>query len=383
MNYLEILDDLVSKYISLNDDDPCLCGSGKPFLKCHKIAEEHKPLDFNKIQKGILKVFSQKKCYFKDKNCSRIMTASHSIPRASLTTISNRKHILRFLSPNIPELAKVQQFDEIPPCRVGINELGIFNGFCSYHDNSVFEPLEKSVLIPTEEQSCLLLFRAICKQLYIQTEINKVIPVHKQLIEAKTNERYKNFLNVKNIMEFLCSHKSLSEIISDYEKVLMDIRRGSFENYSSLTIITKDPPPINCCSYVNPVFYFDGKIYQNYNDLSIDLESFSFTTIASEGQGFFHFCWSDSTNFKSFFSKLLSVYSDRLSDFLIQLIFAYSENHAFRPDWWESLSKLKQRRIMKIFYSDIVNRPIYNNPVDDFRYTGFSNMVIKSIGRHF
>ena len=383
MNYLAILDDLVTKYISLNDADPCLCGSGKPFRECHKLSEEQRPLDFHRIQKGMLKVFSGKTCYFQDENCSSTKTASHSIPRASLTTISRENHVLRFISPNIPELSRVAEFDQIPPSEVGISELGTFNGFCSHHDDSLFQPLEKRAFRPMAEQSCLLLFRAVCKELYVQTELKKMIPVHKQLIETKGSPEYKHLLNLNNILEFLFSHKSISEIISDYEQILLDIRSESFGSYSSLTIVTEDPPPVNCCSYVNPVFYLDGKIYQDYNDLSVDLESFSFTTLASGGRGYFHFCWSNSTSFNSFFKQLLEVERHRLNDFLIQLVFAFSENHAFSPDWWDSLSTIKRRRIMKIFYSDIVNRPRYHNPIDGFRYTGFSNMVVTSIDRQF
>ncbi len=382
MDYLTILDDLLTKYNSTGDDDPCLCGSGKLFKDCHKLTEIKERISLYNIQKKVLKIFTAKKCYFQNEKCSKTKAASHSIPKAFLKTISHHNHVLCFVSLNIPELSKISKLDQIPPTEIGINEASSFYGFCSLHDSLLFSPIEKESFKPTPQQDCLLLFRALCKELYTSTEIKKMIPINHQIIESKGDVDYKHLLNVENILQFLCRHKCISEMSNDYNHVLSDIQNKSFSGYSSITIVTEKPPPINCCSYVNPAFSLDGSIYQDYNDLTVDLESFSFTTFTSGNNGFFHFCWSNKTNFAKFFKVMLDIDKDKLADFLIQMVFAYSENLAFNKDWWEGLHTQKRDQLRKIFFSEIINQPFCNNPVNDFYSMGFSDITIIDIKKH-
>jgi hypothetical protein len=381
MDYFTILDDLVSKYISLKDDDLCLCNSGKLFKDCHKLPGDQKPLDFNKIQKNVLKIFAKKTCYFCDHNCSKTKAASHSIPRKSLKTIHKDNHILRFVSPGIPELSKVVNFNQLVPKEIGINEAGSFYGFCSHHDNQLFSPIEKEPIEPTNQQNCLFLFRALCKELYTSKESLRMKPIYSQLIESKDDINYQHLLNIENILLLLCQHKSISEMISDYNRLVSDLRNKSFSEYSSITIVT-EPPPINCCSYVNPAFFLDGSIYQDFNDLSLDLESFSFTVFTSEDKGFFHFCWSNKTNFSKFFDQLLNIEKEKLVDFLIQMIFAYSENHAFNKEWWEGLHPQKRDHLKTIFMSHGMGQRLCYNPAYDFYDMGFSDLTVVDIKKY-
>lgn len=286
------------------------------------------------------------------------------------------------MAPNIPELRKIPAFDKIPPTEIGINEASSFYGFCSHHDNLLFSPIEKEGLKPTSLQDCLLLFRALCKELYTSSEAIRMIPICRKIIETKENIEYKHLLNVENILQFLCQHKSISEMLKDYNQLVPDLKKKSFNGYSSMTIITKQPPPINCCSYINPAFSLDGNIYQDFNNLSLDLESFSFTAFASGNNGVFHFCWSNKTNFAKFFIPILDIEKNKLADFLIQMVFAYSDNHAFNKDWWEGLHLQKREQLKKIFFSSIINQPFCYNPVDDFYSMGFSDLTIVDIKKH-
>ena len=379
MHYLTILDNLLSEYASMKDDEPCLCDSGKAFKDCHKLTEIKERVDLYNIQKEVLKIFTKKTCYFQDENCSSTKTASHSIPKASLKTISKNNHVLCFVSLNIPKIVRIAEFDQIPPTDTGINDAGSFYGFCSHHDNSLFSPIEKDRFEPTPQQDCLLLFRALCKELYTSSEITKMIPICHRIIESKGNIEHKHLLNLDNILLVLCRHKGITEILNDYNQLISNIQKKTFGGYSSITIVTKEAPPVNCCSYVNPAFNLDGGIYQDYNDLSIDLEYFSFTTFTSGNNGFFHFCWNNETNFAEFFKILLNIDKDKLADFLIQMVFGYSENHAFSKDWWEGLHIQKREHLRKIFFSNIINQPINSNPAYDFCSMGFSDLTIVDV----
>lgn len=379
MDYFTMLDDLLNKYGSMKDDEPCLCNSGKPFKDCHKLSDLQKRVDLYNTQKEVLKIFKRKTCYSQDEKCSLTKTASHSIPKSSLKTIAEDNHVLCFVILNVAELSKIPELDQISPTEIGINEASSFYGFCNYHDNLLFAPIEKERFEPTHQQDCLLLFRALCKELYTSREVTKMIPVHRRLIETKGNIEYKHLLNVENILQFLCRHKCISEMLNVYNQLVSDIQNKSFSGYSSITIVTEQPPPINNCSYVNPPFSLDGSFYQDYNDLSVDLEGFSFTVFTSSNNGFFHFCWSNKTNFTEFFDVMLKVERDKLADLLIQMAFAYSENLAFSKTWWERLHLQKREHLQKIFYADIINQPFYSIPADSFYSMGFSDMKIIDI----
>ena len=53
--------------------------------------------------------------------------------------------------------------------RVGINHASTFSGFCGYHDNVTFAPVEDAPFTATDEQCFLLGYRAMCRELYQKT----------------------------------------------------------------------------------------------------------------------------------------------------------------------------------------------------------------------
>ena len=198
MDDLVILDELIEKYFSLSDEDVCLCGSGKKFSECHKISASYSPIYPGSLNKHIFRKSSQRLCFYKDDHCTDTITSSHSIPRQSLVNISTNGHVLRFIHPDHDHASMMYDYMQITPTEVGINEVSCFNGFCSFHDNTVFAPIEKTEYTSNTTQNALLLFRAICKELYVKHDMLKFIDINKKVLTSKKDIIYRHLLNVYN-----------------------------------------------------------------------------------------------------------------------------------------------------------------------------------------
>ena len=96
-----------------------------------------------------------KKCFCENEDCNKIIDA-HSISRSTLkrikdTTSSGEKVIV---------LSDVKidngNITNAPSLKGWAEEASVFNGFCGFHDNKIFEPIENSIPFNKTEEQCFL-----------------------------------------------------------------------------------------------------------------------------------------------------------------------------------------------------------------------------------
>jgi hypothetical protein len=375
-------DDLFLKYLALKPADPCLCGSGKRFADCHMLPRELGQIPIWKVRSALRKLYKRKGCFFADVNCSSVFSASHSISRKHVAQIADAGHVLRFTPADSPKEWAAMAEGNTEPQLVGINEVSTFYGFCSVHDDQIFAPLEKISIIPDPRQAALLLFRSLCREYYVKSEVVKLVPTTQEIVNTKADPKYRELLNAYSIQNYLGQFRSLEDLFKDFQAVCQDVRNGQYTNYQTLTYVFDRVLPLACSSYVNPPLDLEGRLFQDYNDLSKDTESFSFNMFSQDGKGYVCFSWY-ATKFKDFFAFMNTIDESRIADFLVQFLFAFSENHAFSPVWWKGLSDLKKRRLKRIFFPDVINPEIATNPVDSFRYSGFVEAQLKEVTKDF
>lgn len=374
MNDIFILDEVLDRYVTSADTDPCLCGSGKPFVKCHKIDEKlHSNKNvyqiFNKLSHGK----QTKQCYMQGDDCSEVYTYSHSIPRQSLENIQENRHVLKFKMP-VP----ITNFEDLHtyslnPIREGINEVGCYYGFCNRHDTQLFAPIETEPVLPTSLQALLTRFRSTTKELYNKTQTTEFISVMKDVAAKKEYPHQRTLVAVQSAQLFSGTFRSLTEYYSDFRKI-KSIIEGKYPNiYRSRCYIFDDRFPVQCCSYTNPTFSPSGTRIQDWNDFSTDCQYFSMNSFYKDGKTYFIFTWPKGSVLELFFSELAQLISGRETSFLVQFAFAFSENHAFRPSWWEGLSLIKKKRITRLYLQEILEWQTPSNMFDEFRSSEYSD----------
>ena len=146
-------------------NDPCWCGSGKKYKRCHLDREHQPPLELWDASSRVRRVFSTKKCLVPEawlNDCRGGICRAHTVPESSLRRIARDGHVYSCA----PSWDHIQKHGLGVPERRGIHQASTFSGFCSRHDSAIFEPLENKTFTRTPEQCFLLGFRALAQELY-------------------------------------------------------------------------------------------------------------------------------------------------------------------------------------------------------------------------
>src|SRR5689334_10413903 len=147
-------------------NEPCWCGSGKKYKRCHLTRERQEPLQLNEVLGEVRDAQVQKMCLHplaSKETCSGEAIKAHTVPRSSLRKIARDGHVYR-ISGDLPTLIKTQ--GKLSPRLIGINKASIFTGFCAHHDHTTFQPFEDGSYKSIAQASFLLGYRALCLELF-------------------------------------------------------------------------------------------------------------------------------------------------------------------------------------------------------------------------
>lgn len=150
-------------------NDLCPCGSGEKYKKCCRgkagDASFLNPLNFLQIYKTIRKEAWIKQCLYPDDSaCSERIISAHSI--------QNNK-ILRLISNDGNVYMPCPKADN--PFAVmtkwGRKEATVFTGFCGYHDNNIFQPIENNAFDKSALHIFLYTYRCFAVEYHKKQEV--------------------------------------------------------------------------------------------------------------------------------------------------------------------------------------------------------------------
>ena len=234
-----------------NSDDPlensfldktlCLCGENKEFKKCCK-NKSYDELSQN-IQLVYKRLQTNNTCYMPD--CQRKTISCHSISKqSSLLQLAESRKVygftknaglyndyIKILSQNPYKLKSYKYTLE----KLGIvKEASVFSGFCEYHDNMLFECLEKSNRFAMDEKQLFMLsFRALAHT-YSQRILDYKMDIYfRHMLNAYklNNNEYYEIIRKQND-EVLIINASLVNRFKSLLKVFME--RIIHNNYSGV-----------------------------------------------------------------------------------------------------------------------------------------------------
>ena len=170
----------------LGRNDPCWCGSGKKYKYCHLHRERQIPPTQQEVYKGQKHLFNKRYCLHPEAsaaNCSVDIIKAHTIQRnGGLSQIARDGHVYCFN----PKRIRVLEDGELWfPDLTGLKVASTFTGFCGFHDNSVFEPIEKYPFQSNQQHTFLLGYRAISREYYLKRAQYQLMPILLSLDKGK------------------------------------------------------------------------------------------------------------------------------------------------------------------------------------------------------
>jgi len=320
-------------------NDPCWCGSNKKYKKCHLNRADQPPAKYHELASGLLDLRQgERKCLYPLPSgpCMGKVIKAHSISRsAALSMIARSGHVYQ---PDSNPFQIQKRSGSIAHKLVGIGDASTFTGFCSSHDAALFRPIDEGSLIPTKEQSLLLHYRALCRELYVK---RPTIETNELLRVADSGKP----LPIQHFLQRMVAARgdalavAVRELESDKANCDKAILTQDYSGFAGCALRFRKIPTLACAGLTNPAYDFSGNMLQDLINLNKPVFNISFTLLPTDNGGVLAMGWSTSGDHicRPFASSLLSIADDRKSDAVVQLIFDSCENHVAQPDWWENL----------------------------------------------
>lgn len=336
-------------------NDPCWCGSGEKYKRCHLRRESEKPVTQQELINTLKTTFEKKMCLHPEapNKCNGGIIRAHTIQRnGGLSSIAQKGHVYT----PIYSILLDEAFVKIK--LQGINKASTITGFCGLHDKQLFSPIEDSDLQPTREQALLLAYRAICREIYAKRIAIETIPFGRSL------DRGKGFSSQTDIQAHYKWYeagtiKGLKNL--EYHKAQMDnaIINRKFQDVFYYAIQFDRIPDILCSGSFHPTYDFHGNEVQDLEsiiktDIQANHIAFSLLRNSKGGIGLFSWVGDQKANVR-FVQSLHSLSDMQIVHSIFRLTVEYFENIFIAPSWWENLMKIQQKKFISRFEDSIHN----------------------------
>lgn len=333
-------------------NDYCWCGSFKQYKDCHFKRMKSPSFTRNDLLK-ILKQGRKRTQQCMSPDCNSNAIKSHSIPSKWLSKISNSTNHLYYFQVDL--FKGIQNFNNgFSVENIGIHESSTFQGFCTKHDNDLFEKIEKKQGWEINNENIFYIFyRCLCYELNAKRTVK---PILLRIRDVFCNGKdpyqqidiYNNFgdhiAGVTKAIEDLENLKTFCEVCianDDYSKI----------QYTYIPLETL--PPFMASGLHQPLQTFIGTTLQNM------IEDYLFNiacTVGANGeQGFVAFINIDDSDHRAkiFHQNLLSC--NKLGKRLVAYNLESTENLFWSIENWEQLTIEKQNLLTALFGNSIIS----------------------------
>lgn len=322
---------------------PCWCGSGKKYKQCHL---DRSGMPAPTKQEALTKLrekFDKKYCLHPDVGaCNGDIVKAHTIQRnGGLSLIARENHVCH-LTVDYGSSAEL-----LVPKVIGLKKASTFSGFCGFHDNKTFEPIEKSPFGFNEEHTFLLGYRAICRELFCKkAQVDSVAFLrdfdkgHDVLFQVLHQEG----------MTAIGTGATAGLRDAEYHKAIYDniVLAGDFSNVRFYAIKFDSVPDVMCSSAKFVSHDFDGNLLQDLSKLDETLDQITFSIIATDTGGAAVFSWiGDSEPAERLITSLRKIPDNEVPSGLMRFAFEFFENLYFSPAWWDGLPDDEKHALQK------------------------------------
>jgi hypothetical protein len=326
-------------------NDPCWCGSGIKYKKCHLAREGEPELPIPALANRLQRFFKAKQCLHplaSRDTCGKVVAAYTIQRKGPLEDIlDDSGHCLTFFPPIESESEE--------PHRRGWKEASSFAGFCERHDGPTFAPLETVPFIASPEQCFLLAYRAECHELYQKLAADKSHEPMRQFLDRGKSPEIQRAIQQMQSWQGAGVRKGLAESQRNKARMDAELRARDYGVWSRLFIRFEGPVSVVSTGAPSPNRSLSGTVLQTLHDPSAQIQRLYLGVVRASGGGAVVLLWrSEDPAPASFTSDLRKMPEEKLSGILIQFMFAYIENSYFSATWWQSLSDEHKRHVRKL-----------------------------------
>lgn len=323
--------------------------------------------NFDKLRRD----YEFKGCFHKDKNCSSKIINAHSVQKNRiLNAIAEKSHVLSFRY-NLLNMEKDMQLKEI-----GKRLATVFSGFCEYHDNLLFIPIErKNYNIGNKEQEFIFAYRALAYEYHAKMSVKQMF---ENLLKWTMNK------DIEKLSKYLYngSNEIDEEIIQNQILILkikvigynadiqqLERMRIAFNNnldkhnyYKIETQILEFPEEYHLA--VSSMFAihtdFDNNILNDITELKTTLKHTFLTIFPQNGKTYVLISYEKKYRkyFRFINNQIINKSIDEQKIILSNIIALYVENFAISPKKWRELNEEIKNKFYNIFYSTMFSEEI-------------------------
>jgi hypothetical protein len=330
----------------LGRNDLCWCGSGKKYKYCHLNREKQNSPTQQEIYKAEKLLFNKRYCLHPEaRSCIGDIIKAHTIQRnGGLSQIARNGHVYCFR----PERLRTLKDGEFwSPDLIGLRIASTFTGFCGFHDNAVFEPIEKYPFQSNPQHTFLLGYRAISREYYLKRAQYQLMPTLLSLDKGKSETEQLELQEVGQLygLGVEAGLRDLNYHKLEYDKVLIN---SDFSKVHYYVVRLNETPEVMCSGSIAVEFDFEGNLLQDLADTTITMDQITFSLIATDEGGAAVFSWVDTSRVcDQFIRSLNSLSNYQLPHTLVQYAFESFENVFFSPSWWDGIDDDSKRIIQR------------------------------------
>lgn len=242
----------------------------------------------------------------------------------------------------------------------GWRQASTFTGFCGTHDALTFAPLENQTFEFSSESAFLLLYRALCHELYQKQGAARSLSVLGPLLAKGQPHHVQHEIHRQNSIRLAGTTKAIDDLreaktVADRSlksKSYADWRFACVEFSGLLSLATAGAP--------TPTVDLAGEPLQTLHDPHTPLQHLYLSIVSSEGGAAVVFGWRrDHAAPRRMVESLLAVSESLLATYIAQYVFAHLENVCFARSWWDSLDPISQLHLRQLAG---ITSPYYSPP---------------------
>jgi hypothetical protein len=324
----------------------CWCGSGEPYAACHLDRDKQKPPGLQDVIDARNKAFSQRVCLHPEAptNCTKVIKA-HTIQRGGNMSAIARDGKVYCLPADLISLR--DNNGQLVPVLRGIAQVSVIDGFCGHHDAAFFSPIENQPFAWTKDQSFLLNYRALSRELYGKQSLAYAMAGIRQLDKGKSPFEQYMLQTMADQMAKGASLalRDLATIKGEHDTIF---KTGDFADVRFYGVSLNSPPEVLCSAGLTPSHDFADRPLQKLSDHHAIMKFVFFNTLAIDGGGAAVFSCLPSADAVAtqFIGSLDQISDAAIPDAIVRLAFNQSDNLAINPVWWDSLKEDERQKLL-------------------------------------
>ena len=346
--------------VVMGRNERCWCGSGKKWKNCHRNRHLQQEAHYGKLLNDMRQQDKRGTCLHPEasrNNCSNRIIRAHTIQRAGgLIAIAEDGHVIS-IKKGVEKIDKNE--GEILPEPIGIGSASTFMGFCSVHDNSLFEPIENNSFSLNHEAAFLLAFRALSYEYLTKQKSIKCVEIQRNIDKGKdfsTQIQIQNHLHAY-LAGLLRGMHDLEKWKSEYDQKFIEKDYVSVPHYA---VKFKGILPLVCSGGFHPEVDFDGNQLQIITHGDVDFEHVCINISTIGDNSFLAFGWNGIENgpAEQFVKSFKTIKNSEKANATLILAVEQLENTYFRPSWWNGLSYTNKRYLVSRITSGVASKAI-------------------------